>query len=272
MSDQTCRCGKPTRDAAYVCDQCGHDLSVALGEVPWIETEIEVTITRQKGVDYRTKGGTAASERPSPVVWGASEARTHLKALLVSWAKFCHEDGVRNQSPVDGLPADNLTALSRWLMWRVDGLALLDIGPDAVDEITSAVAHCRRLVDRPADRQYLGECKVCHAVGDDGALYGRPGSSLATCDNCGDAIDAEQLRAALLASLDDRLCTAAEIARLSTYLGLKADRNRVRQRINQWHKRGRIGSESMLEEPAFRFGTVYAMLVADDYDTGKKTA
>ena len=32
------------------------------------------------------------------------------------------------------LPADNLVALSRWLLWRVDGLGLHDIGPEAVAE------------------------------------------------------------------------------------------------------------------------------------------
>ena len=90
-----CRCGRPTRDAAYVCDYCADQLARALGDVPWLANELEVTITRQKGVDYRRvgggSGGKKANERPLPPVWGASEARTHLKALLVSWALFAHE-------------------------------------------------------------------------------------------------------------------------------------------------------------------------------------
>jgi hypothetical protein len=98
VAEATCRCGRPTRDAAYVCDDCSHALAAALGEVPWLETELEVTITRAKGVDYRTKGGTASSERPSPVVWSAADARAHLRAVLVSWVRFCHEESVRNQA------------------------------------------------------------------------------------------------------------------------------------------------------------------------------
>ena len=160
------------------------------------------------------------------------------------------------------LPADNLPALSRWLLWRVDGLTLNEIGSDAVDEITSAVAHCHRVIDRPADRQYLGACEEC----DDGRLYARPGGALARCDYCGTTVEAQKLRDRMLDELDDRLCTAAEIARLSTYLGLRADRETVRKRINQWHKRGLLNEvSSFSDEPTFRFGGVYAMLAKAEY-------
>lgn len=273
MNETICRCGKPTKDHASFCDDCGDLLARALGDVPWLTEELEVTITRQKGVDYRGvgggKGGKKPAERPSPVVWGASDARTHLKALLVSWALFCQAEDVRNSSPYPGLPDDNLPALSRWLMWRVDGLALNEIGADAVEEITSAVAHCHRLIDRPADRQYLGRCGEEDCPG---RLYARPGSDVARCDDCGTPVQADTLREGLLAELDDRLCTASEIARLSTYLGLKADREQVRKRINQWAKRGLARHPSVTGETVFRFGEVYARLVADEYGQRKASA
>lgn len=266
MSNQRmteCRCGKPTRDDAYVCDDCLDSLARALGEVPWLDDELEVTITKRKGIDYRRVGGGKGGKReqPSPPEWTASNARTHLKGILVAWVKFCHEENVRNSSPSRTLPDDDLKAISRWLLWRVDGLALHDIGPEAVDEITSAVAHCHRLIDRPADRQYLGVCATC----DGGRLYAPPGGSFARCNACGERVDAERLREGLLSELDDRLCTAAEIARLSTYLGLRAGRDVVRKRINQWHVRHRIASESLFEdEPAFRFGIVWRLLLQDE--------
>lgn len=266
----TCRCGRPTRDAAYSCDTCGDLLARALGDVPWLDEQMEVTITRQQGIDYRrlghSKGGKKDAERPLPGNWTASEARTHLRALLVSWVLFCDAESVRSSDLTDGLPADTIIAMSRWLLWRVDGLLLNEIGPEAVDELTSAVAHCHRLIDRHPERQYLGSCSACG-----GRLYARPGGALATCDACDTSLDAAAVRARLLSELDDRLCTAAEIARLSTYLGLKAGRDQVRNRINQWHSRGRIFSESLIEtDPAFRFGTVYAMLIGHEY--GKQTA
>lgn len=268
-----CNCGRPARNDGYFCDTCGDDLSKALGDVPWLSEELEVTVTRQKGVDYRSATGGSGpkkpSERPSPVQWGAAEARGNLKAILVSWALYCEAEEVRNSSHHIGLPADNLAALSRWLMWRVDGLALHDIGPDAVDQITSAVAHCHRLIDRPADRQYLGNCGEDDCLGH---MHGRPGAEWARCDTCGTPVKADTIRAKLLKDLDDRLCTAAEIARLSTYLGLKADRDQVRKRINAWAKRGRLEeAASFSDEPTFRFGAVYAMLVVDEYG-GTKAA
>lgn len=263
-----CRCGKPTRDAAYVCETCAESLSVALGEVPWLTEELDISITGQKAATYSGHNARGA-ETPSPVHWGASEARTHLKALLVSWARFCDDEAVRNASPHPGLPADNLPALSRWLLWRVDGLTLNEIGSDAVDEITSAVAHCHRVIDRPADRQYLGACEEC----DDGRLYARPGGALARCDYCGTTVEAQKLRDRMLDELDDRLCTAAEIARLSTYLGLRADRETVRKRINQWHKRERIHSEvAFADDPVFRFGIVWRLLMQDESKTSESVA
>lgn len=270
----TCRCGRPTRDAAYFCDDCGRTLANALGDVAWLEEELETTITRAKGVDYRTAGATRGSEGPSPVNWGASEARAHLRAVLVSWVRFCDEEGVRNASPHVGLPADTLTAMSRYLMWRVDGLSLLDIGPDAVEEIADAVGNdgvdgraitgCYRIVDRPADRQYLGPCDAC----DDGRLYARPGGTWARCQGCDVATLATEVRERLLKELDDRLCTAAEIAHLSTYLGLVANREQVRKRINQWASRGVLAEHaSFSDEPTYRFGAVYEMLTRDEYAT-----
>jgi hypothetical protein len=272
-----CKCGRPTRDHAYVCEDCGDALARALGDVPWLAEQLDISVTGQKGVDYRRvgggKGGKKPSERPSPVAWGPSEARAHLRALLVSWVLFCEAEDVRHQSATSAMPADDLPALSRWMLNRVDGLMLYDIGSEAVDEITDAVAKCHRLVDRPAERQYLGTCDVDPNACVTGRLYSRPGSKWARCDNCGTTVDADVIRARLLTELDDRLCTAAEIARLSTYLGLKANRDAVRKRINQWHARGLLVEHAGLtDEVTFRFGTVYAKLAADEYGDTRATA
>lgn len=257
-----CRCGRPTRDTLTVCDNCGDELARSLGDVSWLDEQMDITMTRASGIDYRTLGGAASSETPSPLNWTAADARAHLRGLLVSWVKFCSEEGVRSSDPRDGLPVDTLPAMAGWMLWRVDGLMLHDIGPDAVEEFSSAVAHCRRLIDRPAERQYLGSCTAC----DTGRLYSRPGSGWATCHECDASLDADAVRRRLLAELEDRLCTAAEIARLSTYLGLRAGREQVRNRINQWHKRERIEAHpSFSNGVTFRFGTVYALLVAAEY-------
>lgn len=263
MSETTCKCGRPTREYRSFCDACEGELSKALGDIPWLDEELEVTITKRKGIDYRRVGGGKGGKReqPSPPEWTSSNARAHLKGVLVAWVRFCLDEQVRNQSPHQGAPEDDLTAISRWLMWRVDGLSLHDIGAEAVEEIVSAVAHCHRLIDSPPQRQYLGVCDQC----DDGRLYARPGGRWARCNACDAATEADAIRDRLLGELDDRLCTAAEIAHLSTYLGLKADRTQVRKRINQWHKRERITAEhAFAPDPVFRFGIVWRLLQQED--------
>lgn len=271
MTASTCRCTRPTRDAAYACETCGDLLARALGDVAWLDEQLEVTITRQQGIDYRRKGSGGAtkdSERPLPGNWTASEARAHLKALLVSWTLFCHEDQIRSSDPSDGLPADNIVALSRWLLWRVDGLLLNDIASDAIDEITSAVTHCHRLIDRAPDRQYLGDCQE---VDCGGRLYARATGELARCDSCGTTTKADEIRKRLLSELDDRLCTAREIAELSTYLGLKAGREQVRKYVEYLSRKGQITKHPAFSDQAvYRFGEVYDKLLRRDYGAEAK--
>lgn len=258
-------------ETATMCTDCADDLGRALGDIAWLDEQLDITATKTSGVDYRTiggsKGGKKPAERPLPVHWGASEARTHLHALLVSWVRLCAEDGVASSDHRGTLPDDNLIAMSRWLLWRVDGLARHNAGPDALEEIASAVAHCERVIDRHADRQYLGTCSTC----DLGSLYAAPGSGKATCDNdeCRTEHQADDIRTNMIAALHDSLMTAADIARTSTYLGLQINRERVLSRITTWANRKRIGARGHIEgAPTYRFGDVYALL-QDDTPDGK---
>lgn len=260
-------CGRGrVRDEAYVCTRCADQLAGALRDVEdWLAEELDVSLSRQRGIDYRTVGGGnhgKPAERPLPADQTAAGATTLLRAALAAAVRYCHAQGVRHSSPDPGLPDGKLPELARWLRWRVDGLQLDPGGPKVVAAVTSAVARATRSVDRRVERQYLGSCLV---RGCDGGLYARHGEPLARCDECRATEDAARLRDRLLHELDDRLCTAAEIAQLCTYLGLRGDRAKVRNRINVWHKRGRIVNESVLEgDPAFRFGIVWRLLVAED--------
>jgi hypothetical protein len=218
MTENLCRCGKPTRDAAYVCEPCGDDLARALGDVAWLVDELEISVTRQKGVDYRQAGGGSGpkkpSERPSPVQWGAAEARAELRSILVLWTRLCAEENVRNSSPYPGLPDDDLAAISRWLMWRVDGLTLHEAGADAVDEITSAVAHCHRVIDRPADQEFAGPCEC----GRD--LYRKPKAPEVKCRQCEKVYKVDELAEWMRAQMVGKLVTIREGSLLLGKLGL----------------------------------------------------
>lgn len=225
----TCTCGKPTRDNAYVCEDDLTLLAKALGDIPWIDEQLEITLSKQKAA---TSGGGASNERPSPMHAGAFEARRNLRHTLVTWIKFCTEEQIRHSS-TDDWPADTVVAMSRWLMWRVDGLAFNDLGSDVVREITGSVRDAHRVVDRPAERRYAGPCEC----GRD--LYHKPGAKDAKCRACARVYPAAELYEWMQDQMDGRLVTAREGATLLCRFGIETHQ----RTIDKWHARKRIVSK-----------------------------
>lgn len=257
----SCRCGRPTRDTLTACDACLDELAVALGDVAWLADELETTIARLRGLP--TEGGSRSSETPLPWHEKAGDARRHLHGLLGTWARFCDEKGVTHQSPTDGLPDDNLAALSRWLLWRVDGLARHDIAAEAIDEITSAVASCRSVIDRRPDRWYAGPC-VGEECGAD--LYAYRTTGDVTCRNCAAVYDVAARRTWLLAEAEDRLANASDIARAVSWLGAEPLKP---ERVWKWAERGRIiakGHDG--KSPLYRIGDAIDLLAGDTARAG----
>lgn len=225
-----CACGKPTRDAAYVCDGCLGDLTKALAEIPWLVGELEVTISKQRGVDYRALGGSPSSETPAPIHIPALEARRALRAALVTCVQFCEEEHIRHQSASTRRPVDSLESMSRWLMWRVDGLGLNDMGYEFADDIVDAAAKCRHAIDRAPERRYAGPCEC----GRD--LYHKPGATEVKCGDCARTYDVAELYEWMRQGVMGRLVTAREG---STLLG-RFDLPTPQAAIDQWHARKRI--------------------------------
>lgn len=203
----TCNCGRPTRDDAYVCETCLSGLFRALGEVPWLARELDITIAKQRAAGS-TDGG-RSSEKPLPFHVGASDARVALRQAMFTWIKFCTEENIRHRDGRNGWPVDNLPAMSRWLMCRVDGLAFSDLGFDACEEITNAIANCRRVIDRPADLRFYGVCPECQTH-----IYARPGRATITCRTCNGTYDSEEMIAWMKERVKGTLFTTTEAADL----------------------------------------------------------
>lgn len=223
----TCKCGKPTRDDAYVCEDCLSDLSRALGDVPWLANELDTTLAGERGIDYTALGGAPGAETPLALNAAAFEANRNLRHVLVTWVRFCVEEGVRHQSPSDALPGDTLAEISAWMLWRVDGIGFNDLGTDAVSEITRAVGKCQYVIDRPAERRYVGPCEC----GRD--LYSKPGAKVTTCRACERTYDVEEMGEWMRAGVAGRLVTAREGA---TLLG-RFDLPTAQKTIDKWHER-----------------------------------
>lgn len=256
----TCPCTRPTRDNTHACDTCLNELANALADVPWLADELETSITRQKGIDYRTlggsKGGKKDAERPSPVSWGPAEARTNLHAILAAWARYCHDENVRNSSPYPGLPDNNPTAISRWLLWRIDGLAHHDTAPDAITQITDAINHCHRTIDRPADSKFYGRCPCGEW------LYTRPGAPTITCPNCGTHNDTNQLNADMWEQAMDQFVTPTQARALANRMGLEIPESTMYRWITRWVNDGRLIEHQLTGERVFSFRDLSALIQA----------
>lgn len=224
----TCTCGKPTRDAAYVCDDCLGHLSRMLGQVPWVD---ETSADPVRGIDYRGSSSSGSKEQPAPMHASVVEARHRLHTALVQWVMFCDAEQIRHQSRSLDLPADNLTALSRWLLWRVDGLGLHELGGDAVSEIGRAVGKLLGLLDNPPDRVVAGPCDECGNV-----LYAQHGRDLVKCHDCGEQYDVASRRDAMREHVRGMWVTEAEARRLLMIFGLAV----AERTIRKWRERNRI--------------------------------
>jgi len=271
----TCRCGQPTRDNTYGCERCADQLAHALGDIPWLDDQLETSATKQRGIDYRTlgggKGGKKPAERPSPVHWSASDARADLHALLVTWVRLCAEEGVRHRETSDDLPADTTPALSRWLLTRVDGLMLHQAASEAVEQIQAAVRRATRMIDTPAEKWFAGPCNECGAE-----LYADAGSRSVDCQACGLTYDTAERRDWLRNAARDHNGTAAEIARAVVVWGDgPASEHLLSKRISKWHERKLIVARGKVEQAGrertiYRVGDVLDLLERDARDTARK--
>jgi hypothetical protein len=262
-ADECKRCRRPTRDAAYFCDDCGDDLARELGDVPWLTEQLDISITRQQSPQAN---GSASAETGLPWHETASRAQRAMHSTLAKWVRHCDTHRIRHQASTNNLPADNMPAMSRWLLWRVDGLALNEQGPDAVDAIVKATNEARRIILwKPKRRLYLAICEDrTEGVECRGDVYADEDADHGNCEVCGKMHEVAKRRIDLNKRLDDHLCTAADIARMAVFLGLQAKRDTVRNRVNAWHSRGRIlpHAEAANGDPMFRYGEVKGMLDA----------
>lgn len=228
-----CSCGRPTRDDAFSCDHCGDLTARALGDVPWLADELEITITKQRAaIDG---DGAASAETPLMYHLPAAEKRDALRLALVTAVRFCVEEGVRNSDPGPEWPEDTMVAMSRWLLWRIDGLALNDMGEEITKEIRNAARDCRFIIDNPPERAYAGPCPECRRD-----LYHRHGATDVKCRGCGSTFDVgevnEWMSKRINEHMADRMVTAREGATLLGRLGLPTEQGT----IDKWRERGRL--------------------------------
>lgn len=209
MSTVTCDlCARPVADLAHVCAHCAHPFTLDLQDVPALDAELDVTVSKLARIG---SGGGRSSEPRMPVNLDADVHGRRLKAVLGSWA-----DLIADQRGIPA-PLDGLAPVSRWLLGHVTWLRHHPAGADCVVEVRDAVRGVRRAIDRPQERLYAGTC-ACGTP-----LYAKPGAAQVTCGACATpdnhaAYDVAERRNRMLAELQDMQLPAADIARALTSL------------------------------------------------------
>lgn len=259
-------CNNPS-DGWFVCKSCGESLLRILTDLyEWLLADLDLVVTGQ--TRYTLQKGKSAE---TPLMFNARAAEISgslIIALDQSAAIIASANGwSRDYSTPD--------QCARWLRKSVSAIRLNVEGADIVETITNWYDEAIWVVDRPAQRHYLGDCTATFVTDDGvvpcdkGRVYGKSKKPEARCDVCGTTYNADERRASLLSQLDDRIVTAAEFAHLATYLGLPLGREQVRKRVNQWNHRKQVERRNPQDEeatPTFRFADLLALVYRDIQD------
>ena len=252
MTDMVCPSCGCEQGAGLLCARETDLLEKALGDVRWIVTELETTLSKQARMGTPGKGG-LARER-NPIHLGALEASDTLGNVLTTWARDV------GQFELLGHERGPIFA-SAFLLGSINDIRKHPAVEELLDEVTDAIEQARRAVDRPADRMYLGQCMV-ELPGEDGELvtcyaelWARPDASEVTCKVCGVTHAVAERRAWLLARAADMLVTVKEASR---YIGDVGGMTVTESSIRGLIHRKRLGYRA--ETTTFRLGDLLEVL------------
>ena len=219
-------CTQPSNDAT-ICRNCQDQAAHHLKQIPWLTTQLTITLSRQARIGDRN----GPRGRESPLVFDLA-ASVDLETFQLDLARWALTVAAHRSIAVDAELAP--VPLSRWLLrWNGAAAQHPDAG-DYLDQLAAMVRSATRTIDRAPDMRCLGPCDVdeCPAW-----LYVPDHATVARCPGCEAEYRVEDRRAWLLEQTVDRLMTAAEIARdLPWIAGVSIDR----KRINRWSSDDRI--------------------------------
>lgn len=240
-----CGCTRPTRAGYIICDTCRADLERHLAEMAWLDEQLDISLIRAKGVDYRAGNEPRSSESPLPWNDRASRARHELKNELVGWVRILRSSG-------DEWPTDTLAAIAAWLLSRLDTIAKHDAAWNIREGIEHASNRAKTVIDSNPPRRFVGPCEG--RIQDDGdeiietecpgEIFLTEGTNNAECDKCHRTYDSVEAIRAQERRLENSgiMLTASQIAK-TAHRGLAQPQEKVLRQIDAWRRRGRLASK-----------------------------
>lgn len=249
---QCANCRGEIVDAVTICTRCMDEIGGELRNAQNYLDELLVTATRQDAIadKHARVGGTR--ERPLGYRPDVSDAEHLLHATLIYWGRLVAE---ANGVPLYELPVAQAALMANWLTVHRETIRRHDGAARMLAELRMANTNARRLIDRPAERVYLGRCDC------ERELYAREGAGQVACRHCKTVHNVRQRRDLLRDIIRDHLATAADIA---AGIGELHGTDINRKRINQWHSRNRLTSYGRSPDgyPLFRIGDVLDLATA----------
>ena len=142
-----CTCGTPVADA-FLCKGCSRRLERALGDLPALIADLDVTLARQAATGAHSGGKpTKKDAQPLPLHNGAAEVASNLRYVLATSVRYLTE-----QRGIIDTPADNPPAMARWLLKYADSIRLDPAGPDIASDIHGVTAAIMDVIDLPRMR------------------------------------------------------------------------------------------------------------------------
>ena len=268
----TCQCGTPV-DGATLCAGCTSLLEVAIVNISAYVQDLPTVLA--KLTRYGDRYGGRTRERSLPVDMRASEVGWVAVNTVSTWCRVILEE--RGQASGNGSrgglvipaptpPDDTVPSMCRFLLTNINRIRVAEWGAEAFDELTDLERQLRRVVDRPAERFYVGPCGAGGCAED---LYARSPLGTVVCQVCGMEHDVPERRAWLLKEAEDRLETASGIARAVTVFGDGlGGEAQMADRIRTWGRRNRLtphGHVTVMghERALYRVGEILDLLAQD---------
>ena len=210
-------CGKPAGTDAYVCKDCTAEARDDLGLIADLMVHVDHKRARWGAADY-TRWSVPPKEQPAAEGPRARGHRAHSSDTGLPYdprvTKVVHPIlvGLRGTHDVlaeklgwhDALTHGNAPTVARWIRDRLDTLRAMPEGPEEMRFLSTAASDLSRLLDRPPDRLYLGQCGTVHTDPDDGEVYTctayvyaerkKTLDPFAACPRCHASIDVTQRR------------------------------------------------------------------------------
>ncbi|MGW4127980.1 hypothetical protein [Amycolatopsis japonica] len=183
---------------------------------PGLYDELLVTLTRQSNTGTASIGWVSGETETSvPFHTAASDTRVVADNVIGTWAR-----AVADLYSHLSLTATTTTEAARWLATFPGLLAEHPAAGEMYADITGIVARIQRVIDRPLDKVYVGQCGA-DLLDDDGGeprlcerdLYANPNRAWVDCPECGGSWDVADRKTYLLAAVEDQLATPSEISR-----------------------------------------------------------